>query len=231
MKGAERIELFAELTKRKLKDIKRAVGMISEDTYNATFNAICNKDEKLSTEDINKKVEKFAAGMQKKRKITKAEENPNGMHISPEMDGSIVLSCILKGEGHEEHVDAEITKRDIDLPKELKDMTWNEKKDQLRIDEMQVKVAKDLAFSIEHWSKVTAIEPQSVNQELRFRFLKTEEHCHTLVRLQRIGGQVTHTQVLVNTSSNCFGMLTNRVDTSMLDTANGADVNASVGVG
>ena len=54
-----------------------------------------------------------------------------------------------------------ITKRDIDLPKELKDMTWNEKKDQLRIDEMQVKVAKDLAFSIEHWSKVTAIEPQS----------------------------------------------------------------------
>lgn len=36
-------------------------------------------------------------------------------------------------------------------------------------------------------------------------------------------------QVLVNTSSNCFGMLTNRVDTSMLDTASDADVNVSVG--
>ena len=83
------------------------------------------------------------------------------MHVTPEMEGSILLTCMLKGEGHETHVDAEIKKRGIELPKALKDMSWNEKKDQLKMDEMKVKVAQDLAFGIEHWSKIVAIEPQS----------------------------------------------------------------------
>ena len=65
--------------------------------------------------ELQQECEMYERGIKKKRKVTKSEENPNGMLIMPEMGGKIVLSALQKGKGHMNHLRAEIEERGIQL--------------------------------------------------------------------------------------------------------------------
>ena len=64
-----------------------------------------------------------------------SEENPNGMLITPEMGGKIVLIALQKGKGHIDHVRAELEEREVELPMPLEEMKWKEAVDLLRLEE------------------------------------------------------------------------------------------------
>ena len=61
-------------------------------------------------------------GIKKKRNVTKSEENPNGMLITPEMGGNIVLSVFQKGKGHMNQLRAEIKEHRIEPPESIDGM-------------------------------------------------------------------------------------------------------------
>ena len=103
----------------------------------------------------------YKRGIKKKRTVTKSEDNPNGMLITPEMGGKIVLSVLQKGKGHINHVSAEIAERGVEPPMSIDKMKWKEVIDLLRLDEYKRLVQLELARDIEHWKKVMNIAPQS----------------------------------------------------------------------
>ena len=93
--------------------------------------------------------------------VTTSEDNPNGMLITPEMGGKIVVSVLQKGKGHIAHVSAELSERKVEPPMELSKMKWKEVTDLLRKDEYKRLVELELAWDINHWTRVTEIEPLS----------------------------------------------------------------------
>ena len=105
--------------------------------------------------ELQQECEMYERGIKKKRKVTKSEENPNGMLITPEMGGKIVLSVLQKGRGHMNQLQAEIKERGIEPPESIDDMKWKEVIDLLRIDEYKRLVELELARDIEHWSSVS----------------------------------------------------------------------------
>ena len=54
-----------------------------------------------------------------------------------------------------DHVKAELEERGVEPPMPLGEMKWKEVIDQLRMDEYHLLVELELAWDIEHWSKVT----------------------------------------------------------------------------
>ena len=116
---------------------------------------------KTSADELQNQIAMYERGSKKERNVTRSEENPNGMLITPEMGGKIVLSVLQKGKGHIDHVKAELEERGVEPPMPLGEMKWKEVIDQLRMDEYHLLVELELAWDIEHWSKVTQIDPQS----------------------------------------------------------------------
>ena len=78
--------------------------------------------DKSSASKLGQQIKMYERGIKKKRKVTKLEENPNGMLVMPEMGGNIVLSVLQRGQGHGSPVSAEIQKRGIESPVPIKDM-------------------------------------------------------------------------------------------------------------
>ena len=60
--------------------------------------------------------------VKKKRTITKSEDNPNGMMITPEMGNNIVLSVLQKCKSHISHVSAEISEHGLEQPMPIDNM-------------------------------------------------------------------------------------------------------------
>ena len=57
---------------------------------------------------------RFAHGVQKKRKITKSEQNETGLMITPELQGSLKTKFLTKK--YKKAVDAEILHRGLKIP-------------------------------------------------------------------------------------------------------------------
>ena len=132
---------------------------ISPDIFNQVLLEMSSDKNKASAEELKNQIELYEREAKKKRNVSKSEENPNGMLIRPEMGGKIVLSILQKGEGHIDHVCAELDEQGVEQPMPLAEMKWKEVIDQLRMDEYHSLVELELARDIEHWSKVTQIEP------------------------------------------------------------------------
>ena len=92
------------------------------------------------------------------------------MYITPEMGGRIVVSVLFKGEGHKEHVDAELSERGVEPPMEISKMKWNEVLDLLKMDKYKKLVERELARDIEHWRDVKEFEPQSERMKELFEW-------------------------------------------------------------
>ena len=133
------------------KDINRAMASIDPDLWGCVLQDMSSKEGKSSAVEIKQMIDMYERGVKKKRSITKSEDNPNGMIITPEMGGKIVLSILHKGKGHINHVRAEIAERGIEPPTLIEDMKWKEVVDLLRMDEYKRLVELELARDIEHW--------------------------------------------------------------------------------
>ena len=115
----------------------------------------------MSADELEEQVKMYERGIRKRRVVTTSEDNPNGMLITPEMGGKIVVSVLQKGKGHIAHVNAELSKREVEPPMELSKMKWKEVTALLRKDEYKRLVELELAWDINHWTRVTEIEPLS----------------------------------------------------------------------
>ena len=62
----------------------------------------------------DKTKKKYAQGVQKKRKMTKSEQNQTGLLITPELQGSLKSKFLIKK--YEKVVDAEILHRGLKIP-------------------------------------------------------------------------------------------------------------------
>ena len=76
--------------------------------------------------------------------------NPNGMLITQEMSGKIILSILNKGKGYINQVCTEIAERGIEPPMSIEDMKWKEITNMLIMDEFKRLVELELARDIEH---------------------------------------------------------------------------------
>ena len=91
--------------------------------------------------------------------MTTSEDNPNGMLITTEMGGKIVVSVLLKKKDHIAHVSAELSERGVEPPMQLRKMKWKELTDLLRKDKYTRLVELELARDINHWTEVMETEP------------------------------------------------------------------------
>ena len=92
----------------------------------------------------------YEQGFKRKRNVTKSEENPNGMLVTPELGGWIVLSVVQKGKGCIDHVRVEMDERGIEPPMPLKKMRWKEVNDLFKINERKRLIGLELAQDIVH---------------------------------------------------------------------------------
>ena len=79
----------------------------------------------------------YQRGVKKKRSATMSKCHPNGMLITPEMGGKIVLSILNKEKGDINRVRTEIAERGIEPPTLIEDMKWKEVTNLLRMEELK----------------------------------------------------------------------------------------------
>ena len=118
-------------------------------------------ENKASAAELKEQVNMYERGIKKRRAVTKSEDNPNDMLITPEMGGKIVVSVLQKGKGHVAHIDAELSECGVEPLIQLSKMKWKEVTYLLKKDKYKRLVELELARDIEHWTKVTEIKPQS----------------------------------------------------------------------
>ena len=61
-----------------------------------------------SADKLQQQTERHKCGIKKKRSVTKSKDNSNGTVVMPETGGNSLLSVLLKGKGHTDHVYAEL---------------------------------------------------------------------------------------------------------------------------
>ena len=131
-------------------DINVAMAGTSSNLYKSILSDMSSNKDKASKIELEEQVKMYERGINKKRTVTRSEDNPNGMLISPEMGGKIVVSILHKGKGHIEYVDAELSECRVEPPMEISKMKWNEVLDLLKVAEYKVLVERELARIISH---------------------------------------------------------------------------------
>ena len=118
---------------------------INRDLWKPVLLGMSSNTDKASAIELQQEIDKYEQGIKKKRTITKSEENPNGMLMTPEMGDKIVLNVLQKGKGDISHVSAEIEECGIEPPTDVDSMRWKEVVDLLRIDEYKRLVQLELS--------------------------------------------------------------------------------------
>ena len=113
-------------------------------------------ENKVSATELKAMMDSFDAGLEKQRRVTSKEQNPNGINVPSAMGGSIQISKITKSSrGHRDHVKAEIEERGITLPKTYDEMyrnEWDKLKEVLMINEFQQLAVTDQVTNLSGWS-------------------------------------------------------------------------------
>ena len=176
VKDRERVAAFGTfLAEELLAGIWEAIEATPDDDRKAIVKDLTTSANKTSQKELAQEIEKYEKGIAKKRKPTKAEENTNGMDITAQMGGKIILSILhaTTTPNQVEHVHAEIVERGIELPMELNKMKWKDKIRLLRDDEYLVRKGQGLARDIES-DGIKDIKPQSEKMKELFEY--QQEH-------------------------------------------------------
>merc|ERR1711862_344713 len=88
--------------------------MGSNENYKEIYNIVCTAKSKISTDWKESTKKRYAQGVQKRRKITKSEQNETGLLITPELQGGLKSKFLIKK--YEKVVDAEILHRGLKIP-------------------------------------------------------------------------------------------------------------------
>ena len=86
----------------------------------------CQWDANHATIKLQQQIDMYTQRFKKKSAITKSEDNLNGMLITPEMGGKIVLSVLQKYKSHITHVSAEIAEHGLEQPTSIDNMKCKE---------------------------------------------------------------------------------------------------------
>ena len=113
VKGRQRTAMLGKYVFDLNEEIEKAMAGIGRDLWEVVLRDMGSSESKASTSELQQECEMYERGIKKKRKVTKSKENPNGMLITPEMGGKIVLSVLQKGKGHMPQLRAEIKERGI----------------------------------------------------------------------------------------------------------------------
>ena len=105
----------------------------------------------------------YEQGFKRKRNVTKSEENPNGMLVTPEMGGTIVLSVLQKGKGHIALMRAKMDERGIEPPMPLEKMKWKEVTDLPKIDKYKELIGSELARELRIGRGCWRLNPNLIN--------------------------------------------------------------------
>ena len=109
---------------------------------------------KISCVDLEARKANYAEGIEKLRKITKAEQSLCGPDIPAEMDGGLKIKYILQK--YDKEIRAEIECQGILISKPYAQLSMMEKKNLLKVDKM-----KNLAV---HLKAREGIQPSDVKQ-------------------------------------------------------------------
>ena len=119
VKGHQRIAWFADY----VSELNAGIDIAMQNTDNSKIEQVMRDmgscTNKTSAIELKQQIEMYKKGTKKKRRAIKADNNPNGIHITAEMGGKIVLGILHKGKGHDVHVHAEIEDRGIEPPKPI----------------------------------------------------------------------------------------------------------------
>ena len=170
VKGHERIAWFADFVVELNTDVDIALQNTDHDKREQVMRVMGSCANKTSAIELKQHIDMYDKGIKKKRRPIKADDNPNGIHVTAEMGGKITLGILHKGKGHDVHVQAEIEARGIEPPKPLAEMEWKDIKNLLNKDEFQSLVEKDLAQSIKHWSDIKEVKPVSDKMKELFEY-------------------------------------------------------------
>ena len=137
---------------------------MSTQEFNNFWKDYTSIENKVSATELKAMMDSFNAGLEKQRRVTSKEQNPNGINVPSAMGGSIQISKITKSRGHRDHVEAEITERGIALPKTYDEMyrkEWDKLKEVLMINEFQQLAVTDQVTNRSSWSVLKWIVPQN----------------------------------------------------------------------
>ena len=132
---------------------------IGDEKYKRVLNYIDGDANKISRVDLKEHKEKYAKGILKPRKITKAEQNSFGVDIPAEMDGGNRIKNVQKK--YDKEIEAEFIHRRIEHEGPYNKLPMKEKVNLLRISEMKNLVAQGKAQDGIQSRDVKYIVPQS----------------------------------------------------------------------
>lgn len=177
VKDSTRVTAFARyMDKKMLPEIWEAIAVTSDANRKALVKDLTTSANKTSQKELAQQIDMYEKGIAKKRKPTKAEENTNGMLVTAQMGGKIILSILhsTTTPNQVEHVDAEILERGIMLPMPLNKMNWKDKKELLMKDEYLLLQEQGLARNIDDFSGIKQIKPQS--EKMKELFVYQQEY-------------------------------------------------------
>ena len=119
VKGQERIQMLGKCVHVLNSEIDSALVAISADLYDRVLLDGSSNKIKASAVGLKQQIEIYERGIKRKGNVTKSEENPNGMLVTPEMSGKMVLSALQIGKGCIDHVRFELDERGIEQPMPL----------------------------------------------------------------------------------------------------------------
>ena len=143
VEGDKRIEQFGDMCNDFDANVNAEHTSFGSEKLNTLLECLTGSGDKTSGEDVDKTIERCTKGIDKTRKITKAEQNMNGVDIKAEKGGRVVIKDLVTE--YKTQVKAEIEARQIELPKDFEDMTMKGRREILRLDEMKNRMIMGLA--------------------------------------------------------------------------------------
>ena len=143
VEGQKRVEMFADHCNSMNLRAERARLAVGPSQCALLTKYLEGDTNRSSRVDLEERKEKYAEGINKKRKITKSEQNSCGADVPAKMDGGITIRNLQVK--YDTQIKAEIIFRGIKLDKLYKDLKHKEKVDYLRLDEMKNLVAQGKA--------------------------------------------------------------------------------------
>ena len=135
-----RMQTLADHANKFTERAEDILGQLSDEKYEEVYDFVCTAKSKTSTELKESTKKRFTHGVQKKRKITKSEQNETGLMITPELQGSLKTKFLTKK--YEKAVDAEILHRGLKIPHPERDDRREVKANQRLLKKTSISIKK-----------------------------------------------------------------------------------------
>ena len=135
VEGRQRIQLFADYCDSFNSRVEHTRATAGEEKCRCLLDFIAGDTNKTSCVDLEARKAKYAEGIKKPHKITKAEQSLCGLDIPAEMDGGLTIKNLQKR--YDEEIRAEIECQGIQYNRPYYQLSMKEKKDILKFDKMK----------------------------------------------------------------------------------------------